>query len=518
MAMQIMPRLMVPDRVAAWAPPLAVGIAALTLRLYGLADKPLWLDEVSTLHRATIGFSAMLAEALHSKHYPSYFALLWLVAKLGASPWLLRLPSAIFGAIATALVVVIGREADKPRTGIAAGLLLAFSPFDVQYGQEARSYTLVATLILVALWGLVRLACQTTARQATTCEPRSGVRGAWLAYGGGTLAALCVLNVAVPWLVASNIAAAAIAWRARERRAAFSRRWVITQAAIFALWLPALGAVLYFSNGAALEGPGWALPEKWAALWSIIGPVYLDRISAFITFDVLPATVPGLSLAVAGLAAYGAWRLRHKPHALIVIGCAACVLPLLLLLVSRVTPVLVPRYFAWSAAPFFILVGAGIARLTAWRYTAALAGFVLLGLVNLEPYYHAETKPRWDLATARLAAETQPGDVVLFNSWDAYYVATAAFAKQSGLDQQNLALTWKPTDAARFEPGHALWVVFGRAGQGKIERPTDYVALLSRLGRPASEEQIGRYITIWRFAAPDAVANAADSGGGGKPN
>ena len=503
---------MISDRVTAWGPPLAVGIVALALRLHGLADKPLWLDEVATLHRATIGFSAMITEALHAKHYPTYFALAWLVAKLGVSTWLLRLPSAIFGAIATALVVVIGREADKPRTGIAAALLLSFSPFDVQYGQEARSYTLVAVLILVALWGLVRLA-----RQATAGEPQQGARGAWLAYGGGTLVALCVLNVAVPWLVASNIAAGVIAWRAQARRA-FLWRWALTQGVILSLWLPALGAVIYDSHGAALEGPGWALPEKWTALWSIIGPVYLDRISAFITYDVFPAAVPGLSLTLAALAAYGAWRLRQRPHTLVVIGCAACVLPLLLLLVSRVTPVLVPRYFAWSAAPFFILAGAGIARLTAWRYAAALAAFILVGLINLAPYYNAETKPRWDLATTRLAAETQPGDIVLFNSWNAYYVATAAFATQSGLDRQNLALTWEPGEAARFEPGHALWVVFGRTGQGKMEQPADYVALLSRLGRPASEEKIGRYITIWRFAAPNAVANATNASEPGKAN
>jgi uncharacterized membrane protein len=505
--MQLMPRRIAWDRVAIWGAPLLVGIVALALRLHGLAAKPLWLDEVSTLHRANIGFSSMVTEALHSKHYPSYFALIWAITKIGgASAWMLRLPSVLFGAMEAALVVVIGRDADKPRTGVAAGLLLAFSPFDVQYGQEARSYTLVTTLILIAMWGLVRLAKQATAR-----EKQPHTRGAWLAYGGGTLAALCVLNVSVPWLVASNIAAAIIAWRARERRA-FVRRWAVIQAVIFLLWLPALGAVLYVSHGTALEGPGWALSEKWAALWAIIGPVYLDRISAFITFDMLPAAVPGLSLVIAALAVYGAWRLRAKPPALIVIGCAACVLPLLLLLVSRVTPVLVPRYFAWSAAPFFILAGAGIARLTSWRYAGALAAFVLVALINLEPYYHAETKPRWDLAASRLAGETQQGDVVLFNSWDAYYVATTAFGKQSGLDRQNLAMTWKPKQAARFAPGHALWVVFGRAGQGNMERPADYVTLLAQLGRPASEEKIGRYITIWRFAAPDAVANAGSSG------
>jgi len=187
-------------------------------------------------------------------------------------------------------------------------------------------------------------------------------------------------------------------------------------------------------------------------------------------------------------------------------------------LVSRVTPVLVPRYFAWSAAPFFILAGAGIARLAAWRYGVALVVLSLIGVINLAPYYHVETKPRWDVAAARLAAETQQGDVVLFNSWNAYYVTTTAFAAESGLDPQNRVLTWEPGEAARFEPGHTLWVVFGRAGQGEMEQPADYVALLSRLGRPASEEQIGRYITIWRFAAPDAVANAANTNGVAEPN
>lgn len=35
---------------------------------------------------------------------------------------------------------------------------MALSPFEAPYGQEARFYTLVASLILLALWGLVRLA------------------------------------------------------------------------------------------------------------------------------------------------------------------------------------------------------------------------------------------------------------------------------------------------------------------------------------------------------------------------
>jgi uncharacterized membrane protein len=504
-----------------WVAPVLIAVIALALRLHDLGNKPLWLDEVSSLHRATIDFHDMVAESLRSKHYPSYFALLWLVAKLGVSQWLLRLPSAIFGAFDAALLCIIGRDADGPRTGFAAGLLMALSPFDVQYGQEARSYTLVAAFILIALWGLVWLA-------RDPAMPLRRVNGwpalPWLAYGGGTAAALNVLNVALPWLVAANLAAIAIAYatgpskapaKSNGQRRAFLKRWGLVQAIVIALWLPALIAVSIASKGGDLAGPGWAPHESWKTIWAILAPVYLDRLSAFITFDLMPAEVPGLSLLIAAMAAYGVWRLRRKPTVLAVIGCAAIVLPLLLLLVAHFTPVLVPRYFAWGAAPFFLLAGAGFARFASGRFAvgrfgAVMAALLLVLLVNLRPYYHEETKPRWDLAMAQLGSEAQPGDVVLFNNWDAYYVASA-YAARAGLDQRDLTMTWKPTEASAAAAGHDLFVIFGRADQGTLSTSADYNNLVAQLGPPASQEQIGHYITIRHFAAPNMLATTCVS-------
>ncbi|MGH7061113.1 MAG: hypothetical protein ACREFH_12040, partial [Stellaceae bacterium] len=63
--------------------PAAIGAAALLLRLYGLGDKPFWLDEVASLHRATASVPDLVADSLHASHYPSYFLLLWLVARIG---------------------------------------------------------------------------------------------------------------------------------------------------------------------------------------------------------------------------------------------------------------------------------------------------------------------------------------------------------------------------------------------------------------------------------------------------
>ena len=494
-----------------WVPLAAIAGLALALRLYGLGDKPFWLDELASLHRATISLPELFAQALHSKHYPSYFLLLWLVAKFGVSQFILRLPSAILGAVNAALVAAMGREAAGPRAGAAAGLLMALSPFDVQYGQEARSYTLVTFLILVALFGLLRLA-RDPGGAALPLRSAKAPRLAWLAYGAGTASALCVLNVAVPWLLAANLGAIAIAWHAGAARRAFLRNWAIVQGVVLAVWLPWIIAVYIASKGTVLRGEDWSPPESLATIWSIIAPVYLHRISAFITFDLEPAAIPGLSLVIAVLAFVGAWRLRRAGSVFAVIACAVLILPLLLLSVSLAAPVLAPRYFAWGAAPFFVLAGAGLAGLRGWRFAGSAAALGALCLVNLSPYYADETKPRWDLLAARLAAEAQPGDLVLLNDWHADYVLTA-FAPRAGLDLARIKLSWS---AAKLvpPPGHDVFVVFGRTGQGEMQSPEAYLATLSTLGTPVSEERIGRYIVLWRFHEPaPPVANCGKAEG-----
>ncbi len=485
-----------------WSASIAIAIIALLIRLHGLGDKPFWLDEVASLHRATMPWPKVALESLRNNQYPAYFVLLWFVAKFGTSQWWLRLPSAIFGAINAGLVCAIGREVDGLRTGIAAGLLLALSPFDVQYGQEARPYTLAAGLILAALWGIARLAKEPI---AAAYQPGRDGRplSPWLAYCGGTAAALNVLNVAVPWFLAANLAAVAIVQHAGGGRAAFLRKWGRAQVLIIAAWLPSAAAVYILSSGGVLYASRWAPPETMATIWSSVAPVYLDRISDFVTFNLMPARVLGLAVVIAAFAAHGAWRLRRRPGVLALIGCAAVVPLLLLMSVSLVTPVLVPRYIAWTAAPFYVLAGAGLGGFGRERFAVCTTVLATACLINVLPYYHDETKPRWDLAAAELASETQPGDVVLLNNWYSYYVLMA-FADRSGLAGRRLSLTWTPAAAARLVPHHDLWVLFGRTGQVAMPAAQDYLNSLSWLGQPVAQQQIGRYIVLWRFGAPDA--------------
>ncbi|HJU16084.1 MAG TPA: hypothetical protein VJ770_06410, partial [Stellaceae bacterium] len=210
--------------------------------------------------------------------------------------------------------------------------------------------------------------------------------------------------------------------------------------------------------------------------------------------------------------ALGAWRLRREPAVLAVLGAAALLVPLGMLLVSPFVPVLVPRYFAWSAAPFFLLAGTGLGSLKGVRFAAATAALLAACAVNLAPYYHYETKPRWDLLAARVAAAAKPGDLVLVNKGYSYYVFSV-FAERAGLAARGIRLARHIGEAERLAPGHDVWAVYGRTGQGPMAPPERYLRSLARFGRPQAEYAIGRYILVWRFHEPaDAEPAPPDAG------
>lgn len=475
----------------------AIGLIAFAARLHGLGDKPFWLDEVATFHRATASLPELVASSLRADHYPSYFLLTWLAAKFSASQWLLRLPSAAFGALAASVTCAIGERVGGRGSGAIAGLLMALSPFEVQFGQEARSYTLVTCLILIALWGLVRLA-QDRHGAAVPCWRKGPQRAAWLAYGLGTAAALDVLNAAIPWLICANLCAIVIAPAAPGERRSFWRNWLRVQLGIAAAWVPMLILIYVARGGHVIDDVGWAWPASEQTLWSIVGPVYLMRISNFVTAGTAPVAVPVLSLAIVAFAAAGMWRLRHCRPVAVVLGAATVALPVTLGLVSVLVPVLVPRYFVWSAAPFFVLAGVGLGQLPRLRAAIAMLAVGAACLINLKPYYSYETKPRWDLVAKLLAADAQPGDVVLVNSYYAYWVLTA-LAPEAGLDEAQITLTWEAPKAVTPPPGHTVWAVYGRTGPAVAETAAQFQASIAALGPPPEAQQIGRFITLWRY-------------------
>ena len=68
------------------------GMLAFAARLYGLSDKPLWLDEVYTHLRANLPISDLIASSLSHTHFPTYFFLAHAFDTPIIDEWMLRLP------------------------------------------------------------------------------------------------------------------------------------------------------------------------------------------------------------------------------------------------------------------------------------------------------------------------------------------------------------------------------------------------------------------------------------------
>ena len=133
----------------------------------------------------------LITNSLHHRHFPTYFLLAHAFDAPQIDEWMLRLPSAVFGAVSVFLVALIGMEVRSRWAGIVAACLMTLSPLEVQYSQEARPYALFSCLVLLALWGLVRIG-QQTAPEVRPSNRSDGQLRPWLAFTIGTIGALNV--------------------------------------------------------------------------------------------------------------------------------------------------------------------------------------------------------------------------------------------------------------------------------------------------------------------------------------
>ncbi|MDE8348378.1 MAG: glycosyltransferase family 39 protein [Acidocella sp.] len=497
--------------------PLVVFGVALILRLIDIGARPFWLDEVFTLQRVHMPLAALVHDSFANHHMPSYFLMLSPLAGLGDPQFWLRVPSALFGAACVMLVFLITVQIAGRRAGLLAALILGLSPSALAFSQEARSYTMEMSLILIALYSMVQLALNLPAASRPWADRRS-MRGAWLAFVLGTAGALDVLGDGVPWLITANIIGFVILRRSPSRQG-FLRNLLLADAVMVTLTAPFYMLMEIYQDKKFIDSVTWIPPLDLSHLWYDFSSVYLMRIADTVSFRLMNVTtpMPVIWLIEAGLllaAALGAWRLRRRPGMLAVIGLSFILLPAVLLVISLWRSMLVPRYILWSAAPFAILAGIGcsvlLQRLPRYGQTVAFGAMAAVLLFNLLPYYHVETKPRWDIAAKILASEVAPGDVVLLSDpWD-----DTILRAYLPPDAQNIVLSDSQGGVTHAQlaqmQGKRVWVVIGHAGQiGSTQHQLpDNFAKIAPLGAPAKIEMAGGRIYINLFA-PSSPGDAA---------
>ena len=124
-------------------------IFATGLRFYGLSDKSLWADEITSYITARQGFLMAFKFAFHP---PLHYFLSTISINIHDSVFFFRLPSAICGSLSCLLIFFLANKLFSRRVALASALLLTCSPFHLHYSQDGRMYSLMMFLALGACW------------------------------------------------------------------------------------------------------------------------------------------------------------------------------------------------------------------------------------------------------------------------------------------------------------------------------------------------------------------------------
>jgi hypothetical protein len=133
----------------------SIVVAAAVMRLEGLNDRGLWLDEF----RQTSTYDGTLAEVIANsfavqRQTPLDYAIGWALFKVSDADWVARVPSAVFGTAAVLMIYLLLSRLFCVRIALLGALLLAFSPLHIELSQEARPYTIFVFFYALALYAL----------------------------------------------------------------------------------------------------------------------------------------------------------------------------------------------------------------------------------------------------------------------------------------------------------------------------------------------------------------------------
>jgi hypothetical protein len=133
-------------------------VAGLMLRLYQLGTDSFWIDEVGM---AQVISQPSLIEMLREAHnhvmaMPLDYVLDWIFARFGSSEGFLRLPAVIWGVLTLIICYFFFKRLTTRTTALLTTLLLALSPFHIQYSQELRFYAALTFFYWLVTWLLWR--------------------------------------------------------------------------------------------------------------------------------------------------------------------------------------------------------------------------------------------------------------------------------------------------------------------------------------------------------------------------
>jgi mannosyltransferase len=343
--------------------PIVPAAIAAVLGLIGLGDKSFWLDEAFSAITSRQGLTSLVGYLWRSELYGApYYLMLheWMHFGMGeAALRLLSVVISVIGVIATYYV------AKRYQVGFQAALLLAISPFFVQWEQSAKEYALLAAWASISTLAYLRYR-----------ERPTHIRT--LVYAASAIAMMYIHPDGAFVIVAHAI------WTWLETPAGHRVRRLALYVPIVVLWLPMVAFLLTHRDKIS-----WIEPLSGATMSdAFIGLLGGAAAAAAIVVLLVVAVVrrPRLDLP---------WLWLAMPIAGV------------LLLSAFVQPMLQARYVIVVLPALAIILG---------RFrpvVLAVLGIVLA--VGVASWYTQPAREDWRAATAWLHSAVEPGDGVYYS-------------------------------------------------------------------------------------------------------
>src|SRR6266700_2423449 len=410
-----------------WLLCILIGVIALGFNLYRLGSPSIWYDEAFSVELARQPLPLLWhiiwgPEPNMELYYLFLHFWLGFTGFLGLLPteFVVRFPSAVFAALSSVMVFLLGRRFLGITAAIVAAGLYLLNDLQLLYAQQTRSYSLQLLLVCIAWYALFVVLTQETHQKRW-----------WACFIGATTLAVYAHLFSLLILLAQIVAFGALLilpgpWRdkARHRVVAF----MVSLISICMLIIPMLLVSLHGSK------TGWLPPPHLHDIYSLFltigayNQLYLLLILGFCALGILVSILvylPQGKEILGQFALYKSGDDKHNAmlHQYLPVAFACLCWVIVPVVVSYLvsqgsTRLFSNRYLVVILPPLFLLVGMGIASLR-WRtiqlaFTLAL---FLIALFNVPFYYKSAQVEDWNSTVHWLEQHYQPGDgLVCYNN------------------------------------------------------------------------------------------------------